>query len=307
RAALLAKADLVSEMVGEFPELQGVMGHYYALNDGEDKTVAKAIEQHYYPRFAGDSLPESDVGIAVALADKLETLIGIWGIGLKPTGDKDPYALRRAALGVMRMLMLKKLDMHEILKIVFNTFPDGKLSANTIDEVSEFMMARLEIMLQSEFSHDEVASVLSVEKQNINDIPNKLAAVAKFKSLPESSALISANKRVRNILKKNQIADGIVDESLLQQAEEQALYRATKEIAQNIVPALSNKDFNSALTALARIKPTVDDFFEKVMVMAEDEKVRNNRLYLLQKLSSQMNAVADISLLINSSDEAVSN
>ena len=307
RAAQLAKADLLTEMVGEFPELQGVMGHYYALNDGEDKTVAQAIEQHYYPRFAGDSLPESDVGIAVALADKLETLIGIWGIGLKPTGDKDPYALRRAALGVMRMLMLKKLNLKEVLENVFNTFPDNKLSANTINEVSEFMMARLEIMLQSDFSHDEVASVLSVEKQNLNDIPNKLAAVASFKSLPEASALISANKRVRNILKKNPIDDGVVDKSLLQQAEELALYQATEEIAQSITPALSNKDFNAALTALASIKPTVDAFFEQVMVMAEDEKIRNNRLYLLQKLSMQMNAVADISLLINNSDDIASN
>ena len=162
RAAELCKADLVSEMVGEFPELQGIMGHYYALNDGLDNTVALAIEEHYLPRFAGDRLPESLVGTAVALSDKLETLVGIWGIGLKPTGDKDPYGLRRNALGVLRMAMKHNLTVSDLVQIAFDTFEKGKLADTTVAEILEFMDARLSIMLQNDYAHDEVAAVLAI-------------------------------------------------------------------------------------------------------------------------------------------------
>ena len=297
RAAALAKADLLTEMVGEFPELQGVMGRYYALHDGETAAVAEAIEQHYRPRFAGDALPQSKTAAAVALADKLETLVGIWGIGLIPSGDKDPYALRRSALGILRMLMQYGLDVAPLLQAAYNTFPQGKLAADTVDEVAEFMQARLAVLLQNDFAHDEVAAVLAKQPQNLGDINAKLAAVAAFKRLPEAAALAAANKRVHNILKKNELPLGDINPDLLQQLEEQDLYQATQGLVPQINQALARKDFQAALSVLAAVKPTVDAFFDKVMVMADDEDIKRNRLALLQALSRQMNAVADIALL----------
>ncbi|MBO7380738.1 MAG: glycine--tRNA ligase subunit beta, partial [Neisseriaceae bacterium] len=299
RAAELCKADLVSEMVGEFPELQGIMGHYYALNDGLDNTIALAIEEHYLPRFAGDRLPESLVGTAVALSDKLETLVGIWGIGLKPTGDKDPYGLRRNALGLLRMAMKHNLTVSDLVQIAFDTFEKGKLADTTVSEVLKFMDARLAVMLQNNYAHDEVAAVLAVKTGNLGDIPARLSAVSHFKKMPEAQALSAANKRVSNILKKNAVSlnEIQIEDALLVEQAEKDLYAAISSIAEKVRPSLDNKDFQAALTHLAELKTPIDAFFDSVMVMAEDPKIRHNRLNLLAFIQKQTNAVADIGLL----------
>ncbi|MCQ9326673.1 glycine--tRNA ligase subunit beta [Neisseria dentiae] len=297
RATRLSKADLVTEMVGEFPELQGTMGKYYARLDGESEEIANAIEQHYWPRFAGDKLPEGKIATAAALADKLETLVGIWGIGLIPTGDKDPYALRRSALGILRMLMNSDLSISDVLQAAYATFPAGKLAGNTLAEVAEFMQARLAVLLQNDYPHDVVAAVLAKRPDRLNDLPAKLQAVEAFKKLPEAAALAAANKRVQNLLKKADAQLGAVNENLLQQAEEQALFAASQALQPKINAALAAQDFQTALTELAAIKPQVDAFFDGVMVMADDAAVKQNRLNLLNQLAGQMNAVADIALL----------
>ena len=297
RAARLAKADLVTEMVGEFPELQGTMGKYYARLDGENAAIADAIEQHYRPRFAGDALPESPVATAVALADKLETLVGIWGIGLIPTGDKDPYALRRAALGILRMLMQHGLDVNDLIQTAFASFPQGLLNDKTPAEVADFMQARLAVLLQNDYPQDIVAAVLAKRPGRLNDLAARLDAVAAFKALPEAAALAAANKRVQNLLKKADAELGAVNEALLQQDEERALYAAAQAMQPKIEAALAHQDFQTALSELAAVKPQVDAFFDGVMVMADDAAVKQNRLNLLNQLSQQMNAVADIALL----------
>ena len=300
RAARLAKADLVTEMVGEFPELQGTMGKYYALLDGEQPEIAAAIEQHYQPRFAGDKLPESPIATAVALADKLETLVGIWGIGLIPTGDKDPYALRRAALGVLRMLMNSPLSIQDLLHTVAAQFPQGLLAENTVAEVADFMQARLAVLLQNDYAHDTLAAVLAQRPDRLDDLADKLQAVESFKKLPEAAALAAANKRVQNLLKKADAELGAVQENLLQEDAERALFAATQALRPAVQAALAQHDFQAALTALAAVKPQVDAFFDGVMVMADDAAVKQNRLNLLNLLAGLMNAVADISLLENS-------
>ena len=297
RAARLAKADLVTEMVGEFPELQGTMGKYYAVLDGEQPEIAAAIEQHYQPRFAGDKLPESPIATAVALADKLETLVGIWGIGLIPTGDKDPYALRRAALGVLRMLMNSPLSINDLLTTVAAQFPRDLLAANTVTEVADFMQARLAVLLQNDYAQDTVAAVLAQRPDRLDDLADKLQAVESFKKLPEAAALAAANKRVQNLLKKADAQLGAVQENLLQEDAERALFAATQALRPTVQAALAQHDFQAALTALAAVKPQVDAFFDNVMVMADDAAVKQNRLNLLNELSQLMNAVADISLL----------
>ncbi|UOO77680.1 glycine--tRNA ligase subunit beta [Neisseria sp. Dent CA1/247] len=297
RAARLAKADLVTEMVGEFPELQGTMGKYYARLDGESEEIAQAIEAHYQPRFAGDDLPQSTTATAVALADKLETLVGIWGIGLIPTGDKDPYALRRSALGILRMLMQHDLDINDLLQTAYNSFPQGKLADNTVAEVAEFMQARLAVLLQNDHPQDIVAAVLAKQPSRLNDLSAKLQAVAAFKQLPEAAALAAANKRVQNLLKKADAELGAVNESLLQQDEEKALFTAAQALQPKIEAALAAQDFQTALSALASVKPQVDAFFDNVMVMADDAAVKQNRLNLLKQLADLMNAVADITKL----------
>ena len=297
RAARLAKADLVTEMVGEFPELQGTMGKYYALLDGEQPEIAAAIEQHYQPRFAGDKLPESPIATAVALADKLETLVGIWGIGLIPTGDKDPYALRRAALGVLRMLMNSPLSINDLLRTVAAQFPQDLLAADTVAEVADFMQARLAVLLQNDYAQDTVAAVLAQRPDRLDDLADKLQAVESFKKLPEAAALSAANKRVQNLLKKADAQLGAAQENLLQEDAEHALFAATQALRPTVQAALAKHDFQAALTALSAVKPQVDAFFDNVMVMADDAAVKQNRLNLLNELSQLMNAVADISLL----------
>ena len=323
RAARLAKADLVTEMVGEFPELQGTMGKYYARLDGETEEIAEAIEQHYWPRFAGDNLPQSKIAIAVALADKLETLVGIWGIGQIPTGDKDPYALRRATLGILRILMLPEckgdeLGLGKLIDKTYETFPRGwKDMANSLEQqhfvsnITSFIETRLAILLQNEYSQDVISAVLKGPKQNpeeskegvrlwfhkLYNLHGKLQAVAAFKQLPEAAALAAANKRVQNLLKKADAELGAVNESLLQQDEEKALYAAAQDLQPKIAAAVAEGNFRTALSELASVKPQVDAFFDGVMVMAEDPVVKQNRLNLLNRLAEQMNAVADIALL----------
>ncbi|XXQ67546.1 glycine--tRNA ligase subunit beta [Neisseriaceae bacterium B1] len=299
RAARLAKADLVTEMVGEFPELQGTMGKYYAQLDGEQPEIAVAIEQHYQPRFAGDALPESAIATAVALADKLETLVGIWGIGLIPTGDKDPYALRRAALGVLRMLMNTPLSIADLLNTVAAQFPANVLAdkEKTVGEISDFMQARLAVLLQNDYSQDVVAAVLAQRPDRLDDLAAKSQAVEFFKQLPESAALAAANKRVQNLLKKAESDLGDVNAALLAQDEEKALFAAAQDLQPRVNAAIASRDFQAALKALAAIKPQVDAFFDGVMVMADDTSVKQNRLNLLNLLASLMNGVADIAAL----------
>lgn len=297
RAAELAKADLVTEMVGEFPELQGTMGKYYAQHDGEDAVVAEALEQHYQPRFAGDSLPNSDVATSVALADKLEAIVGIWGIGLIPTGDKDPYALRRAALGVVRMLMQYSVSLPSLVQAAYDSFPAGKLADNTVSEVVEFMYARLAVLLQTDYAQDVVAAVLAHRPETLHDVAARLEAVSAFKALPEAAALAAANKRVHNLLKKADGELGTVNADLLQEDAEQALYAVTQNLQDGINQAMNAQNFQAALSQLATLRAPVDAFFDGVMVMADDAALKQNRLNLLNQLNLQLNAVADIALL----------
>ena len=297
RATLLAKADLVTEMVGEFPELQGTMGKYYAQHDGETAVVAQALEQHYQPRFAGDALPETTVATSVALADKLEAIVGIWGIGLIPTGDKDPYALRRAALGVVRMLMQYPVGLPALVQDAFDSFPAGKLAANTVAEVIDFMYARLAVLLQGDYAQDVVAAVLAHRPDSLHDLTARLEAVSEFKALPEAAALAAANKRVHNLLKKTDGELGAVNPVLLQEDAEKALFAATEGLQAAIASAMNEQNFKAALSQLATLRAPVDAFFDGVMVMADDAALKQNRLNLLHQLNLQLNAVADIALL----------
>ena len=297
RATLLAKADLVTEMVGEFPELQGTMGKYYAQHDGETAVVAQALEQHYQPRFAGDALPETTVATSVALADKLEAIVGIWGIGLIPTGDKDPYALRRAALGVVRMLMQYPVGLPALVQDAFDSFPAGKLAANTVAEVTDFMYARLAVLLQGDYAQDVVAAVLAHRPDSLHDLTARLEAVSEFKALPEAAALAAANKRVHNLLKKTDGELGAVNPVLLQEDAEKALFAATEGLQAAIASAMNEQNFKAALSQLATLRAPVDAFFDGVMVMADDAALKQNRLNLLHQLNLQLNAVADIALL----------
>jgi glycyl-tRNA synthetase beta chain len=303
QAAELAKADLLTDMVGEFPELQGIMGRYYALHDGLDGEVADAIEDHYKPRFAGDTLPRGKVGTVVALADKLETLAGLFGIGQVPTGDKDPFALRRHALGVIRMLSEDDLPLSlgDLLRISFNSFPVeiSMYPAENIKLVENFIYDRLAGTLRDQgYSAQEVDAVVSQRPQRLGDIPKRLAAVRAFAALPEAPALAAANKRVGNILKKVEgTVAALVNEGLLQEAAEKNLNAALEQVAYAANAAFDSGDYTASLQALAALKAPVDAFFDDVMVNAEDEKLRNNRLGLLATLHGAMNRVADLSKL----------
>ncbi len=306
RAALLAKADLLTDMVGEFPELQGVMGAYYARHDGESEAVAQAVEDHYKPRFAGDTLARGDVGLAVALADKLETLAGLFGIGQLPTGDRDPFALRRHALGVIRMLIERDVpvDLGALVDVAFARFPAFVAEpAGPAAALMAFIYERLRGLLRDEgYTAYEIDAVVSLQPQRLADVPRRLLAVRAFASLPEAPALAAANKRVGNILKKSEATDGTataaeVDPALLVEPAEVALAAALQAVAPRADAAFERGDYAASLQALAVLKKPVDAFFDGVMVNAEDPALRRNRLALLGSLHAAMNRVADLSRL----------
>jgi glycyl-tRNA synthetase beta chain len=300
RGAQLAKADLLTDMVGEFPELQGIMGTYYARHDGEPEEVALAASEHYQPRFAGDALPTTNTGTAVALADKLETLVGIWSIGLQPTGEKDPFALRRHALGVLRMLLEKRLPLSitTLLADAAAVFAGQTGFASPAADVAAFMLDRLRGMLRERgFSPNEVEAVLAQNPDRLDDIVQRLDAVKAFAALPESASLAAANKRITNILKKTEVTPGDVTESLLVEEAERNLFAAIARVRPQVDAAFTAGDFAGTLQTLAQLRVEVDAFFTDVMVMAEDPALRANRLALLSMLHGMLNRVADISKL----------
>ena len=320
QAAMLAKVDLLTDMVGEFPGLQGIMGRYYAQYEKLSNDIAFAIEDHYRPRFAGDELPRNPVGICVALADKLETLISLFGIGQIPTGDKDPFALRRHALGVIRILIEKELPLElntliaQVIKILqdknipLQWAQQGDLKTKEIrreipatvnQQLLTFIYERLAGSLREQgYSAQEVDAVLALQPQNLSDIPKRLAAVRVFAALPEAKSLVAANKRVGNILKKvtAHISD-TVDTTQLQEPAEQALHHLLTDIVPKTDKAFIAGDYATTLQTLAALKLPIDDFFDNVMVNTEDKVLRNNRLALLGQLQQAMNRVADISRL----------
>ena len=304
-AALLSKADLLTDMVGEFPELQGTMGRYYALHDGEDAATADAIEDHYKPRFAGDTLPRGAVGTVVALADKLETLTGMFGIGQAPTGDKDPFALRRHALGVVRLLIENKLPLKldallaDAAQVFGALLSHGTQGTQGTLELSQFIYDRLAGQLREQgYTAQAVDAVLSLRPTVLYDITARLAAVTAFASLPEAPALAAANKRVGNILKKieGEVPQG-VNPALLVEAAEQALFATLNTVAAPANAAYEAGEYTASLQTLAALKSTVDAFFEQVMVNADDAGLRANRQGLLAQLHAAMNQVADLSKL----------
>jgi glycyl-tRNA synthetase beta chain len=299
QAARLAKTDLLTDMVGEFPELQGIMGGYYARHDGLTSEVAQAIEDHYKPRFAGDELPRNPVGLVVALADKLETLVGMFGIGNMPTGDKDPFALRRHALGVIRMLIEKdvSMDLSEVLAVATPVF--GSLIQDASPALTEFIYDRLAGSLREQgFSAQAVDAVMALQPQRLSDVSKRLQAVRAFADLPESPALAAANKRIGNILKK---AEGEVIETvnpaLLPELAEQALYAAMQRCLPESNAQFEAGDLSASLQTLAALRAPVDAFFNDVMVNADDPALKANRLALLKSLHRAMNRVADVSRL----------
>ncbi len=298
QAARLSKADLLTDMVGEFPELQGVMGWYYARHENIDGDVALAISDHYKPRFAGDELPRNEVGVIVALADKLETLVGLFSIGEKPTGDKDPFGLRRHALGVLRTLIEKKLplDLSSLATCAALSFPP--IPNETMQTLYSFFHDRLAGLMQEEFTTLEVDSVISQAPERIMLVPKRLEAVHSFATLPEAPALAAANKRVGNILKK---AEGEVkaevNTNLLQEPAEIALNEALGKVKPQADKLFESGDYTASLQALAALKAPVDKFFDDVMVNADDVALKNNRLGLLATLHQTMNRVADLSKL----------
>jgi glycyl-tRNA synthetase beta chain len=301
RAALLAKADLVTDMVGEFPELQGLMGRYYAQYDGEPPAVADAIEQHYWPRIAGDRLPEIPVAQAVALADKLDALAGLFGIGQAPTGDKDPFGLRRAALGVIRILVGRKqpVSLMRLLTLAFGGFDKVSLTHRQAEPVLDFIYDRLRGYLRDQgYTANQIAAVLDARPDVIADLPLRLAAVQAFAALPEAAALSAANKRIVNILKKSgSEAAGNVDPARLEDGAENDLYAAFQKLEPQVESDYGIGDFTGALKALATAKPVIDRYFDDVLVMADDPAIRANRLALLRHVAQTMNRVADISKL----------
>ena len=326
QAAMLAKADLVTDMVGEFPELQGIMGRYYAQHEGLADDVAFAIEDHYKPRFAGDELPRNQVGICVALADKLETLVGLFSIGEKPTGDKDPFGLRRHALGIVRLLIESHLNfsLNDLITITINEFKNTDhqktwaermtqqqtvtggvayvshmLDPNTNSLVSAFTFDRLSGLLRDQgASPQEIDAVLSLNPQMLTEIPKLLDAVRTFASLSEAPALAAANKRVGNILKKVEgEVKAEVNSSLLKEPAEIALNDALSKVKPEADKLFESGDYTASLQALAALKAPVDDFFDNVMVNADDVDLKNNRLGLLAILHQTMNRVADLSKL----------
>jgi glycyl-tRNA synthetase beta chain len=300
RGAILAKADLLTEMVGEFPELQGIMGTYYARHDGEPEEVALAATEHYLPRFAGDILPATPTGTAIALADKLEALAGIWGIGLQPTGDRDPFALRRHALGILRILIEKKLplSLRTLLSTAVGILATNASFRDPTAELIPFVMDRLRGLLRDRgHTTDEVEAVLAQNPDRFDNILDRLEAVKVFAALPEAESLAAANKRITNILKKSEIRAGMVQTNLLKEITEQKLYASMNTVKPEVDQMFTQGDYTGTLKVLAQLQDDVDAFFTHVLVMADDQKLRNNRIALLTELHTMMNQVADISKL----------
>jgi glycyl-tRNA synthetase beta chain len=299
RAAWLSKADLLTDMVGEFPELQGTMGRYYALRDSEPAVVADAIEAHYRPRFAGDALPDGPVSAAVALADKLDSLAGMFSIGQTPTGDKDPFGLRRAALGVVRILVEKQVSL-SLLDLVNAAFEPLANKAQT--DLRIFFIERMRNYFQEcGYTTNEVEAVLSKNPVEASPIPRQLEAVRAFSTLPEAASLVAANKRIANILRqaesKGETLLGSADILALKEPVEIALFEALQAANRSAKPLFDSRDFTGYLKTFASLKSPVDSFFDKVMVMTEEKKLRENRLALLSELRNAMNRFADISKL----------
>ncbi|MFC6633882.1 glycine--tRNA ligase subunit beta [Microbulbifer taiwanensis] len=304
RAARLCKSDLVTEMVFEFPDLQGIAGYYYAENDGEPLDVAKAMYEQYMPKFAGDELPRSETGTVIALADRLDTLVGIFGIGQPPSGSRDPFALRRASLGVIRILVEKKLDLdlRELLEQARDQYPRTALGEyNTVvEQTLTYILERFRARYEDRGIATEVfMSVATRKLSRPLDIDNRVHAVHAFSQLPEAESLAAANKRVSNILAKFEgSVPHKVDEALLQEDAEKALYAAVQVARTEVEPLYQEAMFAEGLAGLAGLRETVDNFFDHVMVMADDETLRDNRLALLAQLRSLFLEVADISLLV---------
>ena len=306
RAGLLAKTDLMSNMVMEFPDVQGVMGKYYALNDGEDAPVAEALYEQYMPRFAGDALPSSGVSASVALADKLDTLVGIFGIGQLPKGDKDPFALRRAAIGVLRIVteLSLPLDLETLVSKAIDVYGNKLTNAETQTQVVDFVLGRFNALLQDQaIAIDVIQAVAARRPTKPSDYLARVHAVDKFKALEEAEALAAANKRVANILAKQNVevtATVNIDESLLAEDAEKALYVELKAAQKEVEIAVPSQDYTRILTTLATLRNVIDNFFDNVMVMADDEAVKHNRLALLSLLRQLFLTTADISILAKS-------
>ena len=302
RAALLCKCDLMTNMVYEFPELQGIMGRYYAQKDGEPEPVYLAMDEVYMPRFAGDRLPESTTGIALALADRIDTLVGIFGIGLIPSGAKDPFALRRAALGILRIIVEKELviDLSALIQVAIDQFTEIELSPETKSQVLSFFKARCQAWYQEQSINAQIFnSVAALDITQPLDFHHRINAVKKFNQLDDSEALSSANKRVSNIITKSELdlSGQKVDEQLLTESEEQSLYQAISEISSLVTDMAENAQYEEALKTLAGLRQAVDSFFDHVMVNVDDLNIRNNRLVLLNQLRQLFINIADISLL----------
>lgn len=301
RAGLLAKADLVSNMVMEFPEVQGIMGMHYARIDGEAEVVAEAIEAHYHPRFAGDSLPQTKVGCAVALADKLDTLVGIFGIGQTPKGDRDPFALRRAAIGMLRILVEKQLplDLNQLVHNAAVGYGDKITHSDALTkQVVDFLLGRFRAYYADQgMSVDVIQAVLARRPTVAYDFDLRVQVVNQFKHNPEAQALAAVNKRVGNILAKAETVAPQVKAELLTETAEIALYEALSAVKGKLKALLQSGDYDAAMTLLASLRVPVDSFFDNVMVNDEDDSVRQNRLALLQDLRAQFLNIADISLL----------
>ena len=307
RAAEIAKSDLLTDMVGEFPELQGIMGHYYAIHDGEHFEVAAACSEHYMPRFAGDQLPTTQTGTILAIADKLETLVGIWGVGLSPTGDKDPYALRRHALGICRLLLEKNfpLNLRELIELARQQFSQNEIREKAKSkDIYAFVIDRLRAYLRDQsvsgkpFTTAEIDAVLSQEPSHINDLIERLAALREFNALPESAQLSAANKRISNILKKTTTPIPTnYHNKKLQAPAELALAQALEAVAPKLLSSYETRQFVDFLKTLVTISGPIDQFFADVMVMDPDPELRDNRLALLQQLHQKMNLIADLGKL----------
>jgi glycyl-tRNA synthetase beta chain len=303
RAAWLSKADLLTDMVGEFPELQGTMGRYYAEHDGEPPAVAQAIWEHYLPRFAGDDLPTSLDSISLALADKLDTLVGIYGAGMVPTGDKDPFGLRRLTLGVVRILLeggtIPSVDIVELLTLARGHYPPGVVADSVAQDLYGFVLDRLRPYLRDQaFLPDEIDAVLSLNPTRLDQVLRRLKALQEFRRLPEAAALAAANKRIHNILKQaGDLADAVVDDRLFTTPAEKTLNERLAVVAAKVQPLFSAGDYTTALRQLAQLREPVDAFFDQVMVMVDDMDLRRSRLALLSRIRSLFLQAADISRL----------